>query len=78
LLCEHDIGNTNIMKKATSKKRGPGRPSTGGRDPTYSFRLAPEIVAKIDAWAKPQLINRSEAFRRLVEQGLKNRGTSAG
>jgi hypothetical protein len=73
LLCKPDIGNTNIHEKDNKKKRGPGRPSTGGRDPTHSFRLAPEIVAKVDAWAKPQLINRSEAFRRLVELGLKKR-----
>jgi Ribbon-helix-helix protein, copG family len=63
-----------FIKKTRRKKRGPGRPSTGERDPTFSFRLAPEIVAKVDAWAKRQLINRSEAFRRLVELALEKRG----
>jgi hypothetical protein len=68
------------MKKATPKMRGGKRPGAGrkptGKDPTRTFRLSDEFIAKVDAWAaqhadKP---SRSEAFRRLVELGLKAKG----
>lgn len=59
------------MKKAIpnpEKKRGPGRPATG-KDPTYAFRLPPEMVKRMDTIAKsePDKPNRSEMLRRLIE-----------
>ena len=64
------------MKKATQKtswggkRKGAGRLPTG-KDPTYSFRISAELVAKLDAWAKSHGITRGEAVRRFVETGLK-------
>lgn len=64
------------MKKAIQKtgwggkRKGAGRPGLG-KDPTYSFRLPAEFVAKLDAWAKAHGVTRSEAMRRLAEIGLK-------
>ena len=65
------------MKKATPKKAGGKRPGAGrpatGRDPTRTMRLSDELIATVDAWAARQddKLTRSEAFRRLVELGLK-------
>ena len=53
------------------KKRGRGRPTTGGRDPLLTTRAPAEIIAAIEAWAKSRELSRSEAIRRLVEIGLK-------
>jgi Ribbon-helix-helix protein, copG family len=64
------------LKKAThkvrwgGKRKGAGRPAIG-KAPTYSFRLPPELVVELDAWAKSHGITRGEAVRRLVEFGLK-------
>jgi hypothetical protein len=54
---------------AKPKKRGPGRPATG-RNPMVGFRAGKELTAKIDAWAKANDVERSEAMRRLIEKGL--------
>jgi len=68
------------MKKAIRKSRGGKRPGAGrkptGTDPTRTFRLSDEFIARVDAWAadQPDLPVRSEAIRRLVELGLKARG----
>jgi hypothetical protein len=61
------------MKKSISvdqKKRGRGRPSTGGRDPEVSARMPVEVRDKIDNWAQANSCTRSEAVRRLIELGL--------
>lgn len=50
------------------KKRG--RPATG-RDPLIGFRAPPSLVVKLDAYAEREGLKRSEAIRRLVEEGLK-------
>jgi Ribbon-helix-helix protein, copG family len=34
------------------------------------FRAGKELTAKIDAWAKANDVERSEAMRRLIEKGL--------
>jgi hypothetical protein len=34
------------------------------------FRAGKNLTAKIDAWAKANDIDRSEAMRRLIERGL--------
>jgi hypothetical protein len=54
-------------------KRGPGRPSTGGRREGVMVRLEPDQIAALDAWIKKQAEppTRPEAIRRLVEIGLK-------
>jgi hypothetical protein len=69
-------GMTIFMKKSikvTPKKRGRGRPPTGGRDPARTIRLSDEFIATVDTWAAGQddAPGRSEAIRRLVEIGLK-------
>jgi hypothetical protein len=33
--------------------------------------MPPSLIAEIEAWAESNSISRSEAFRRLVELGLK-------
>ena len=53
--------------KVRPKKRG--RPATG-KDPLYGVRISDGLMAEIEAWAKPEYLSRSEAFRRLVELGL--------
>jgi hypothetical protein len=70
------------MKKAIRKStRGGKRPGAGrkptGTDPTRTFRLSDEFIARVDAWAAYQSDEpgRSEAIRRLVEQGLKAKAT---
>ena len=66
-------GTTTFMKKsikvAPKKKRG--RPPTGGRDPHLSARMPPSLIAEVEAWATANDTSRSDAFRRLVELGLK-------
>jgi hypothetical protein len=60
------------MKKSINviPKKKRGRPATG-KDPLVAFRMPPALIAKIQAWATAKEIGRSEAFRRLVERGLK-------
>jgi hypothetical protein len=55
--------------KAMPKKQR-GRPATG-KDPQIVARMPSEMLANVDAWAAATGTNRSEAFRRLVEIGLK-------
>jgi hypothetical protein len=57
-------------------KRKPGRPATGN-DPVRAIRLSDEFIAKVDHWAGKQVDEpgRSEAIRRLVELGLKVKGS---
>jgi hypothetical protein len=53
------------------RKRGP--PATG-KTPITGVRLSADVTDRIDAWAKPQGVTRSEAIRRLVEIGLEAKG----
>ena len=66
------------MKKAISvNKKTRGRPKKkGGSYPVTAVRLSPETGAAVDKWAGLQVDapTRSEAIRRLVEQGLKAKG----
>jgi hypothetical protein len=62
------------MKKSTAvapKTKGRGRPSTGGRDPHIAARMPASLIAEVEAWAAANDTSRSDAFRRLVELGLK-------
>jgi hypothetical protein len=56
--------------KVAPKKKRRGRPATG-KDPHMAARMPPALIAEIEAWAEANQIGRSEAFRRLVELGLK-------
>jgi Ribbon-helix-helix protein, copG family len=60
------------MKKSieVAHKKGRGRPSTG-KDPHMAARMPPALIAEVEAWAAANDTSRSEAFRRLVELGLK-------
>jgi hypothetical protein len=67
-------GKTIFMKKSikvTPKKRGRGRPPSGGRDPIVTLRMPPALIANAKAWGEANDLGRSEAIRRLVELGLK-------
>jgi hypothetical protein len=57
--------------KVTPKKRR-GRPATG-RDPHVTSRMPTELIAEVEAWAMAHDTSRSDAFRRLVELGLKTK-----
>jgi hypothetical protein len=57
------------IKVAPKKRRG--RPPSGGRDPHVTIRMPGALIAEADAWAAANDVGRSEAFRRLVEIGLK-------
>lgn len=46
---------------------GRGRPPIG---PAVQVRLTPGLLARLDAWAKRQGVNRAEAVRRLLDQVL--------
>ena len=62
------------MKKSTKvapKKRG--RPGTG-KDPHMAARMPPPLIEQVEAWAEANQTSRSDAFRRLVELGLKAKG----
>jgi hypothetical protein len=57
----------------TQKKRGRGRPSTGGQMPGIMLRMPPDRIAEIDAWRAAQLDpkpSRPEAIRRLLAKAL--------
>ena len=61
-----------MAKSIAAKQKRPGRPATG-HDKMYGARLPIELVGKIDGWAKAEKISRSEAIRRLVELGLREK-----
>jgi hypothetical protein len=52
------------------KKKGRGRPPSGGRDPMVAVRMPKTLIDGADAWAEANATGRSEAIRRLVELGL--------
>jgi hypothetical protein len=58
--------------KVIPKKRR-GRPATG-RDPHVTSRMPQPLIDQVEAWASANDATRSEAFRRLVELGLKAKG----
>jgi len=58
--------------KVTPKKKR-GRPATG-RDPHVTSRMPAALIAEVEAWATAHETTRSDAFRRLVEIGLKAKG----
>jgi hypothetical protein len=68
------LSQENDRRQIARTGRGPGRPATG-HDPSRTFRLSDEFMAKLDAWAVSQADRptRSEAIRRLVDLGLRGR-----
>jgi hypothetical protein len=57
--------------KVAPKKRG--RPGTG-KDPHMAARMPQALIAAVEAWAVANDTTRSDAFRRLVEIGLRAKG----
>jgi hypothetical protein len=57
-----------LIKVSPKKRRG--RPATG-KDPHVTSRMPVAMIAEVEAWAAANATTRSEAFRRLVEIGLK-------
>ena len=60
--------------KVAPKKRGRGRPPTGGRNPHIAARMPTSLIIEVETWAAANDTSRSDAFRRLVELGLKAKG----
>jgi len=60
-----------MSTKVVPKKRR-GRPGTG-KDPHMAARMPPGLIAEVEAWAAGNDTSRSDAFRRLVELGLKKK-----
>jgi hypothetical protein len=59
----------------TQKKRGRGRPSTGGQMLGTMVRMPPDRIAELDAWRAAQpdpKPSRPEAIRRLLAKALAN------
>jgi hypothetical protein len=62
----------NKSIKVDKKKRPRGRPATG-RGTLISSRIPPAVVVLLDQWAVKNDTTRSDAIRRLVEIGLKEK-----
>ena len=65
------------MKKSikVSPKKSRGRPATG-KDPHITSRMPAAMIAEVEAWATANDTSRSDAFRRLVDLGLKAKAKS--
>jgi len=74
LFSKQGYGTTITMKKSRMVAPKIGRPSKGGRDPHVAARMPRPLIAEVDAWATANETTRSDAFRRLVELGLKAKG----
>jgi hypothetical protein len=62
-------------KSIAVKHKRPGRPATG-HDPFVGVRLPESLLKEIAEWAdQHEAASRSEAIRRLVEIGLKAKGS---
>ncbi len=59
----------------TQKRRGRGRPSTGGQMPGVMVRFPAAMLDKLDTWIAGQSVppSRPEAIRRLIEIGLEKK-----
>jgi hypothetical protein len=70
-----NCGTTIFMKKSIKvppKKKGRGRPPSGGRDPHVTVRMPQALIDQADIWGAENGATRSEAIRHLVELGLKS------
>jgi hypothetical protein len=60
-----------MARKTLTKRKKPGPPFRGGKQPLVALRMSPELTARIDAWgAQHGILGRSEALRRLAEKAL--------
>jgi Arc-like DNA binding domain len=57
-------------KKVGPKKKGPGRPYTGGRDPLFSLRMPPEIREQLEKQAREDGVTMSKALLKIITAGL--------
>ena len=53
----------------------PGKraPRGTGKEPMVTARFPQSLIDQVEAWAKHQKTNRSDAIRRLVEAGLRGK-----
>ena len=62
--------STAPKSRATKRRKKPGPPSRGGKTPLFAFRLAPDLVARIDARADLEGVTRSAVLRSAAEKYL--------
>jgi metal-responsive CopG/Arc/MetJ family transcriptional regulator len=60
-----------MAKSAKEKPKKRGRPATG-KDPFVGVRLPAEMIEALNSRAAAEGVSRSEAIRRLIENGLTN------
>lgn len=60
------------MKKVKhgGKRKGAGRPESGGPNPFVGIRLPAAMIAAIDKAAEKEGVSRSEKIRALIEKAL--------
>jgi hypothetical protein len=58
------------MPTPTKITLGKRAPRGTGKEPMITARFPQSLIDQIEAWAKHQKTNRSDAIRRLVEAGL--------
>ena len=65
-----------VNTEITSMPKKVGRPTKERKGRPVQMRLEDEFIAKVDDWRRvqPDLPNRTEAIRRLVEQALSGKG----
>ena len=57
-------------RPAALPRKKPGPPSRGGKTPLVSFRLAPDLVARLDARAEVDGTDRTAVLRAAAEKYL--------
>jgi hypothetical protein len=55
-----------LRQSKGGKRKGAGHPATG-TDPHIPVRMPPAQIKIVEAWARSNSCNRSEAIRRLVD-----------
>ena len=67
-----------MARSISVERKKPGRPATG-TEPLYGVRIGDQLMAEIMQWAERHgSLSRSEAVRRLVEIGLKEKTSKSG
>lgn len=56
--------------KVPLKKRGRGRPSTGGAHPKVDSRMPPDLLEALENWAKKEGVSRGKAICLLLWKAL--------
>lgn len=65
-------GKSAVACRQLHHATGHDRPPVSGEDPQVVVRMSPTLMEAIDAVAKTQKVNRSDAVRQLVERGLQD------